>query len=124
MMKTFISPVGESAEYLDHFVCEWPGGYDTILRALELRSRDHLHGLGDLLGILNRLDAPSYVEEVCHELKLTLPLRCCHRARFGGPTIFEIRQRRLEISLYLISNSFLLTNCLQKPGMRILNEAH
>ena len=42
------------------------GGDDTVLRATQLGSRDHLHGLGDLLRVFDGADAPPDVYETWH----------------------------------------------------------
>jgi hypothetical protein len=61
MMETLIGSASEFAKHLHHFVGERASGNDSILRPLELCRRDHFHGLGDLLGILNRLNAASNI---------------------------------------------------------------
>ncbi len=61
MMKTLVGSAGQLPEHFHHFVGEGTRGHNAILRTLELRRRDHFHGLGDLLRILNRLDASSNV---------------------------------------------------------------
>ncbi len=68
MMETLIGSASEFAKHLHHFVREGASGNDSILRTLELRRRDHLHGLGDLLRIFDRLKAATNVQKVRHTL--------------------------------------------------------
>ena len=51
----------EFPEYFHHLVSEWSCSHNTILGTLKFRRRHHLHGLRDLLRVLNRLNAPAYV---------------------------------------------------------------
>jgi len=44
----------------------WTRPDDAILRAAQLGRRDHLHGLGDLLRVLDRADAPPDVDQARH----------------------------------------------------------
>ena len=39
-----------------------PCGTSAVLRTIELRGRDQLHGAGDLLDVLNGFDACFYIE--------------------------------------------------------------
>jgi hypothetical protein len=57
--EILVSSASEFAEDLNHFVCERAGGNYSILRALQLRRRDHFHGLSDLLCILDRFESAS-----------------------------------------------------------------
>jgi hypothetical protein len=57
---------GQVCQHLRHLHGEGARRDRALLRTLQLRRRDHLHGLRDLLRILDRLDAPADVEEVCH----------------------------------------------------------
>ena len=50
-----------------------PRGDHAILRAPQLGRRDHLHGLGDLLRVLHRADAPPDVDQARHA---RLPRAC------------------------------------------------
>jgi hypothetical protein len=54
------------AEHLTHLARKWARRRHAVLRALELRRRDHLHRLGDLLCVLDRLDPPAHVQKTCH----------------------------------------------------------
>ena len=44
-----------------------PAGQRGLLRLAHLRRRHHLHGLGDLRRVLDRLDAPADVACAGHE---------------------------------------------------------
>src|SRR5882762_2430196 len=61
MMKVFIGAIGKSGQHFRHLVREGTGSDNAILRTLELCRGDHLHGLGDLLRVLDRLDTPANV---------------------------------------------------------------
>jgi len=43
-----------------------PGSHHAVLSPPQLGGRDHLHGLGDLLRILDGPDAPPYVDQARH----------------------------------------------------------
>src|SRR5579885_1814203 len=66
VVEVFARARREVGQNLRHLHRERARGDGALLRALELRSRDHLHGLRDLLRVLHRLDAPAYVEEISH----------------------------------------------------------
>ena len=66
MVKVFVDSIGQSTENLNHLISKRAGRNNSILRTLELRGRDHFHGLGDLLRVLNRLNAPANVQEIGH----------------------------------------------------------
>src|ERR1044071_8944217 len=68
MMKVFVSTLGQLAQNFGHLVRERARRDDAILRAFEFRSRDHFHGLRDLLRVLYRLDAPADVQKIRHRL--------------------------------------------------------
>src|SRR2546423_10919328 len=68
VVEVFARVRGEVCEHFGHLHCEGSRGDGAILRALQLRSRDHLHGLRYLLRVLDRLDASANVEEVSHNL--------------------------------------------------------
>src|SRR5205807_8964877 len=61
MMELFGRLRGQLAKHFAHLVGERTGVDDAILRALQLRGRDHLHRFGDLLRVLDRLNAPANV---------------------------------------------------------------
>jgi hypothetical protein len=61
MMKIFVRPIRKPTQNFHHFVGEGARGNDAILSAFELCSRNHFHGLRDLLRVLYRLDAPANV---------------------------------------------------------------
>ena len=66
MVKIFVGSIGQSTQNLNHLVSKWPGRNNSILRTLELRRRDHFHGLGDLLRVFNRLNTPADIQEIGH----------------------------------------------------------
>ena len=51
----------EPTKHLGHLAGKRTRSRHAILRAFELRRSDHLHRLGDLLCILDRLDPPAHV---------------------------------------------------------------
>ena len=57
---------GDVAQHLLHALGIGPRGFGRRLRAAQLRRRDHLHGLGDLLRRLGRGDADAHVLEAGH----------------------------------------------------------
>src|SRR4029079_19271330 len=80
MMKIFVGALRELAQNLRHLVCKRARRDNAVLRASELRGRHHLHGLGDLLRVRDRLDAPADVEKIRHRVTLLsywLRGRCC-----------------------------------------------
>ena len=85
MMKVFVGPIGQSAEDFDHLVRKRTRSNNAILRTLELRSRDHLHGLGDLLRVLDRLYAPADVEKIRHLLANLRSALTARRSRQRQP---------------------------------------
>jgi hypothetical protein len=50
-MGRTIHALTEIAEHPTHFMSVGPRSQNTVLRTLQLRGRDHFHGLGDLLRI-------------------------------------------------------------------------
>src|SRR5450759_547428 len=56
------------AEYLAQERAVGPCPDGAILRTAQFRRRDHLHGLGDLLRIFDRADAPPDIDQTRHEL--------------------------------------------------------
>ena len=42
-------------------------GHSLILRLFHLRSRDQLHGLGNLGRVLDRLNASADIAKICHD---------------------------------------------------------
>ena len=68
MMKVFVGSLRELAQHFRHLVRKRTRRHDAILRASELRGRHHLHGLGDLLRVLYRLNAPANVEKIRHRV--------------------------------------------------------
>src|SRR2546423_3596581 len=61
MMKVFGGLTGQIAENFVHLIRKRPRVDNAVLRALQLRSRNHLHGFSDLLRVLDRLNAPANV---------------------------------------------------------------
>jgi hypothetical protein len=61
MMEIIVGALRELTQHFDHLICEGTRRYHSILRTLELSSRNHLHGFGNLLRVLNRFDAPANV---------------------------------------------------------------
>ena len=58
-----VDPAREPIEHPQHLGRERPAVLDPILRAPQLRRRDHFHGLGDLLRRLDRADAAADIEQ-------------------------------------------------------------
>src|ERR1039457_969235 len=56
------------SEHLVQQVRVGPAHERGLLRLAHLGSRHHLHRLGDLGGVLDRLDSPAYVARAGHEL--------------------------------------------------------
>jgi len=50
-----------------------PGRAHAVLRLAHLRGRDHFHGLGDLLRVLEALDLAAYLFACCHDFFLRSP---------------------------------------------------
>jgi hypothetical protein len=61
MMKILRCLRREVLKHLAHLLSEGTRIKHAVLRPAQLRRRDHFHGLGDLLGILNRLNSPANV---------------------------------------------------------------
>src|SRR5262245_35976696 len=85
MMKIFTGLSREVGQHLPHFVGERARVHHPVLRSFELRRRDHLHGLGDLLGVLNRLDTPADVQEICHSKKAVMSDVRCPKSKVQSP---------------------------------------
>ena len=66
-----LSPV-QLTEHLAERAAVWPRRHHPVLRALEARRRHHLHGLGDLAGLLNRADAAAELAGLRHQLPIAL----------------------------------------------------
>src|ERR1041384_86136 len=66
MVKVLVSALGQLGQNLGHLVSKRARHHHAILRASEFRSRDHFHGLRDLLRVLHRLDAPADVQKIRH----------------------------------------------------------
>ena len=62
--------LGQTAQHLCEFVGIRPEGHHLLLGAIELRGRNHIHGLGDLLRLLDRLNFQLYFFECRHILPL------------------------------------------------------
>ena len=60
-MKVFRGLGRQFTEYLSHLAGERACIDYPVLGTLQLRRRNHLHGFGDLLRVLNRLNAPANV---------------------------------------------------------------
>jgi hypothetical protein len=61
-------PMAHPFQHLPHPNGIRPRTEDSILRSFELGSRDHLHGLGDLLSVFDRTDFSSKALKACHGL--------------------------------------------------------
>jgi hypothetical protein len=59
---------GEVLEHLRDLDRVWPRRLRARLRAPQLGSSDHLHRLGDLLGALDRPDAPAERAQSAHRV--------------------------------------------------------
>ena len=113
MMKVFVRSFRELTNHLDHLVSKWTSSDDSILCALELRRRNHFHGLSDLLRVLYRLYSSANVQEIRHRLILSCRLRCStvvHLSwlRASFPTLFKVFEHLFEILLDLVRQSLLL----------------
>jgi hypothetical protein len=62
-MRGRIDAAGETVQHALHPLGEGAGPDDAILSAAQLRCRDHLHGLGDLLRRFHRANAPPEVKQ-------------------------------------------------------------
>ncbi len=61
MVELFRSLRGQFAQDFAHLVGKRTRIDNAILRAFQFRRRDHLHRFGDLLSVLDRLNAPANV---------------------------------------------------------------
>src|SRR5205814_4589112 len=94
MMEVFIGSLRELAEDLHHFVRKRPRRDHTILRALELRGRNHLHGFGNLLRVLYRLNSPANIQKIRHRVtSLGHRLSCCCRRWLSGRCGWSYRRK-------------------------------
>src|ERR1039457_3074768 len=59
---------GDVAQHLAQHRAVGAGADGAILRAAQFRRRDHLHGLGDLLRVFDRADAPPDIDQTRHEV--------------------------------------------------------
>ena len=75
---------GDVAEHLLHALRIGPRGLGRGLCAAQLRRRDHLHGLGDLLRRLGRGDADAHVFETGHFVSVALSSLVCHARACPG----------------------------------------
>src|ERR1035438_2477502 len=64
---------GDVAQDLAQHRAVGTGADGAILRAAQFRRRDHLHGLGDLLRVFDRADAPPDIDQTRHVLRATPP---------------------------------------------------
>jgi len=62
-MNRWIGACGHAAEHALHLRRERTRGHDTVLRAAQLRRGHHLHGLRDLLRVLDRSDPAPQVDQ-------------------------------------------------------------
>jgi hypothetical protein len=65
MGRTIDSPA-QIPQHVAHLMCIRPRGQDAVLGPFELGRRDHFHGFGDLLRILNCTDFPAKTLETWH----------------------------------------------------------
>ena len=79
-----------------------------VLRAAQLGRRDHLHGLGDLLRVLDRADAPAEVDQARHWLD-----RGQRFLVLGNEALLEFLHHRIHLGLQLIVQSLLVADLLQ-----------
>ena len=82
-------------------------GDHAILRAAQLRRRDHLHGLGDLLRVLHRADAPADVDQAGHGLSRDEGFFV-----LGNEAVLEFLQHRVQLGLQLVVQRLLLADLL------------
>src|SRR5213078_3868358 len=136
-MEVFVGSVCKLAQHLHHLVSKRARGYNATLGAFQLRGRDHLHGLGYLLRVLDRLESPADVEKIRHTRWLTSGTsdQCLRRGHqfglsidrgsgfsagsstFFAPGFFKVLQYLFEISLNLIREGFLFADGLEQTGM-------
>src|SRR4051812_39040205 len=88
MVEVFARVAGKSGQDFGHLRRERASGDSALLRTFELRGRDHLHGLCYLLRVLDRLDAPAYVEKICHCPKFVV-----------SSSKFQVKDRALNFEL-------------------------
>jgi hypothetical protein len=65
-MSVAIDAPAEVADHIPHFEGIGPGGQNTVLRAFQLRRRDHFHGLRNFLRFFNGIDLSSDGLETGH----------------------------------------------------------
>ena len=71
-------PAGRRRHVREHLPQQrpvWSRGDHAVLRAAQFRRRDHLHGLGDLLRVFDRADAPPDIDQARHGLSEASPRR-------------------------------------------------
>ena len=96
-MSGWIDTARHAVEHSLHLERERAGANHAILRAAQLRRRDHLHGFGDLLRRFHRADAAAEVKQRRHRLR-----------RFPRSELLpELLERRVDLSLQRIINLFL-----------------
>jgi hypothetical protein len=61
LAQVHLQITGHLAYELEHVERVWSQGLDTQLSPAQTSRRHHLHGLGDLLRILDRADPSTYV---------------------------------------------------------------
>jgi hypothetical protein len=71
----------------------------AILRAAQLGRRDHLHGLGDLLRVLDRADAPPDIDQARHAVG---------RGLLGHEAVLELLDRAVICRGSASSSAFFL----------------
>src|SRR6187402_2099822 len=83
-----------------------------ILRFLHLRSRDELHGLGDLGRAFDRLDASADVAGACHVVKFEI----------SDPTYFQLPLKSASADLRsstVLSRDFSLAILSSRASLRV-----
>ena len=89
-MRRPIDPSAQIAEHPAHFVCIGSRGKNPVLRPLELGRGHHLHGLRDLLGILERRNLAAKTLETRHFLQESFhcdiaPVKSSHQKLIATP---------------------------------------
>ena len=75
----------QAPDHLEDAAGVGPGSQDRLLGSPQLGGRDHLHGLGDLLGVAYRADPASNVQDVGHvPLRLRSSPAAPFRLRISG----------------------------------------
>src|SRR2546428_8097909 len=71
-MRGGIDAAGQAVQHARHLPGARPRAHHALLGAAQLRRRDHLHGLGDLLRRFHGADAPPDIDQRRHLVRSNL----------------------------------------------------